>query len=128
MHSTDKDILNFKIVNIEPTFNYEKVSGGYFEITFDKVKDSPFRLSFVPFLDYRLNQDKELYDFIKARFSEKTVSHAIWDLYDMGFPVDEWVEDYIKVSAGNIDIVLYHQLLQLYQYVKGFGGEPSGSV
>ncbi len=127
MYNKHKDLLDFKITSIEPIYDYDKVSGGYFEVFFEGMKESPFKLSFVPFLNDRLKQDEKLYSFIEKRYSEKTISHAIWDLYDMEFPVDDWVKSYIETAAESVDITLFNQLLQIYYYMRGFGTEPSGS-
>jgi hypothetical protein len=32
---------------------------------------------------------------MKTRYADKSLSHAVRDLYDIGFPVDEWVKDFI---------------------------------
>lgn len=110
--------LDDKIVNITPIYDYKKVAGGYFEIEFER--SSVFKLSFVPFLDYRVRNDENLFEYLKKTATDLTVSHAIFDLYDMGFPVDEWVRDYIDMAKNSVSADLFNTLINFYTYVKNF--------
>jgi hypothetical protein len=55
------------------------------------------------------------------------VSHAIHDLYDIGFPVDEWVLKYVDDAKNDIKPDMFNALIQFYNYIKDFGN-PSGSL
>jgi hypothetical protein len=120
------DILEYKIINIEPEYNFNKISGGFFRVYFEGLKE-PFKLSFVPFLERELKSNDELYSYVEKHFSEKTVSDVIRDLYELGYPLEEKVENYIKKAAESVDLKLFNQLLRLFHYMRDFGGESSGS-
>lgn len=93
----------FTITNIEPIYDFTDVSGGYFEIYFGYKKKDPFKLSFIPFLERRVKLDDKLHDYLKKTVDEsKTVSDSIFDLYDIGFPVDSWVKEYIEYARDDI--------------------------
>ena len=55
------------------------------------------------------------------------MSHAIHDLYDIGFPVDEWVLKYVEDAKNDIKPDMFNALIQFYNYIKDFGN-PSGSL
>lgn len=121
------DELDHKITEVIPKYDFEKVAGGYFEIHFGFDKVDPFKLSFVPFLDYRLRNDSKLFDYLNTKPKDQTVSHAIYDLYDLGFPIDEWVEDYIEMAKDSVSADLFNALMQFYIHLKNFGND-SGSL
>lgn len=115
-----------KVTDIIPIYDHSNVAGGYFEIYFDYTDTDPFKLSFVPFLDHKVRNDASLYEFIKNKDSENyTVSDAIYELYDIGVPVDTWVEEYIEMVKERVDARLFNALVQLFTHIKGFN---SGSA
>ena len=118
--------LNYKTARIEPVYNFDKVSGGHFEIYFEVEDSDPFKLSFVPFLDHKIRQNSDLFDYLKKTSKDLTVSHAIYDLYDIGFPVDEWVIDYMEVARNSVSKDLFNKLIEFYNLIKDFN--PSGSL
>lgn len=111
------------VTKVDPIYDFDRVAGGYFNVYFNHNDRDPFKLSFVPFLDYRLKNSDELYNYLKKR-SDDTVSHAIYDLYDIGFPIDEWVEEYIEMVKDKVDADLFNALVMFYNYIKTF---PTGS-
>lgn len=121
------DELDFKLTKVKPCYDYEKVGGGHFKLYFGTDTEMFYTLSFVPFLDDRLKQDDNLFEYIKNHHKDKTVSHAIYDLYDMGFPVDQWVEQYIEKARVDVNPKLFNAMLNFYKYLKNFG-ETSGSL
>lgn len=121
------DDLEFKLTEVKPCYDYNKVGGGHFKLHFGPDKEMQFTLGFVPFLDHKLKEDDKLFEYIKKHHSDKTVSHAIYDLYDMGFPVDQWVEDYIEMAKIDVNPKMFNAMLDFYKYLKNFG-EPSGSL
>lgn len=121
------DDLEFKLTEVEPHYDYSKVGGGYFRLRFGSDKEMPLHLSFVAFLDHRLKQDDNLFEYIRNHHKDNTVSHAICDLYDMGCPVDQWVEEYIEMARVDVDPKMFNALLDFYKYIRNFG-ETSGSL
>ena len=120
-----KESLEHKITRVEPVYDFDNVAGGYFELYFGISKD-PFKLSFVPFLDYHVRTNKELFNYLLKTSKDKTVSHAIFDLYDIGFPLDEWVDEYIDMARNSVKADLFNKLITFYNYIKDFN--PSGSL
>lgn len=111
---------------IVPVYDFKNLTGGHFEIHTDGESDLPYLISFVPFLARRVAEDRKLFEYLKKTTKGLTVSHAIHDLYDIGFPVDAWIVDYYKVTGGTNDD-MFNVLMQFYQYIKTFG-EPTGSM
>ena len=116
--------LDHKITSIEPVYDFERVGGGYFKIHFG-IGGDPFKLSFVPFLDNRVRQSEDLFNYLKKTSKDLTVSHAIYDLYDLGFPVDEWVHEYIEMVQGSVNGDLFNKLITFYNYIKNFNSSGS---
>lgn len=115
------------ITKITPVYEFDNVAGGYFEVCFG-IDKAAFKLSFAMFLDYRVRQDKELFEFLKKAAYDKTCSYAIHELYDIGFPVDEWVQDYFEMAKNSISVELFHCMMQMYYYLKKFDTNSSGSL
>lgn len=87
------------ITSIEPEYDFnDKVSTtkGHWRVKLGTSGDGQFALKFTQVINYRLNRDENLFDFLKSKYQDKTLSHAVADLYDIGFPVDDWVKDYIQ--------------------------------
>lgn len=126
MSNLNQSDFVMEITSIEPIYEYDRVGGGYFNVQFGQDTE-PFKLSFAPFLDYRARNDKALFEYLKKNSDGKTISHAIFDLYDMGFPVDDWVREYIDMAKDSLDPRMFHALLQFYYFLKNFGAS-SGSL
>lgn len=116
---------DYKVIRVEPQYDFKNVAGGHFEVYFD-VNDDPFKLSFVPFLDHHVRKNDDLFKYLKKTSKDLTVSHAIYDLYDIGFPIDEWVKDYVEVAKENVTADLFNILIKFYNMIKNFN--PSGSA
>ena len=121
-----KNNPEYAIKSITPVYDYSKVSGGYFLLTFGS-DSTPFKLSFVPFLEQRVREDENLFAYLKKTVKDKTVSDAIFDLYDLGFPVDEWVIDHIEKAKESVTPDMFNALVQFYNFIKDFNNDPSGS-
>lgn len=115
---------DYKVIRVEPKYDFDNVASGHFEVYFD-VNDDPFKLSFVPFLDHYVRKNDDLFKYLKKTSKDLTVSHAIYDLYDIGFPIDDWVKDYIEVAKENVSADLFNILIKFYNMIKNFN--PSGS-
>jgi len=122
-------MLDTAVTYIEPVYNYSNVAGGYFNVYFGHDDKNPFKLSFAAFLEYRVREDVALYEYLQKRDDESnTVSHAIYDLYDIGFPVDVWVEEYIEYVKTRVDRRLFNALVQLFTTIKGFNSGSADSA
>lgn len=119
--------VDYQVTRIDPVYDFDKVSGGYFLLYFGMDDKKPFKLSFVPFLDAKIREDEKLFAYLKGTTKDLTVSHAIHDLYDIGFPVDEWVLKYVDDAKNDIKPDMFNALIQFYNYIKDFGN-PSGSL
>lgn len=86
----------YKITEIIPVYDF-KGSKGHFNLKFGVTKKKSFNIKFAAVMEYRVQQDESLYSFLKTKYSEndRSLSEAIQDLYDIGFPVDDWVKDYL---------------------------------
>jgi len=110
------------ITDIKPKYDFDEIGNGKFEIFING--DMTFTIRFGAFLDYQLNIDREqnngeLFMFLMNRYSDKTVSHAIYDLYDIGFPVDTWLINYIDHLANRS--TKYNAMLRMLSMLKNFG-------
>jgi len=88
------------ITSIEPEYDFgskqEKCSTkGHWIVKIGISGDGQFALQFTQVINHRLNKDDNLFNFMKTRYADKSLSHAVRDLYDIGFPVDEWVKEFI---------------------------------
>jgi hypothetical protein len=92
------------ITGIEPVYDFNKKESsvkGHFHIHMGK--DSSFNLRFASVLNHKVTYDSNLFAFLMDNYSEKTLSEAVYDLYDMGFPIDEWVKDYLTYAIDKDD-------------------------
>jgi len=119
--------IEYKITSIEPVYEFDSVTGGYFNIKYGYTDTDTFKLSFVPFLDSKIRDSDELFMYLKKTSADKTVSHAIFDLYDLGFPVDEWVDTYMEEAKNNLSADIFNKLIQFYNFMRDFNS-PSGSL
>jgi len=115
------------ITQIEPSYDYEDHNKGNFEIYVDN--EVAFTIRFGAFMDARLQIDREdsegrLFMFLMNNYSDKTISHAITDLYDMGFPIDDWVKEYVETLMKRSS--KYSAMLRMLSMLKNFGDEDSG--
>lgn len=105
------------IMSIDPVYDFNHAAGGYFRICFG-VNSNNFNLSFAPFIEDRVKQDKKLFDYIKKNTSKHTtISHTIYDLYDIGVPVDDWVREYVKMIQNHASGNLLKKLILFYNYI-----------
>ena len=110
------------ITDIKPKYDFNQTGNGKFEIFVNG--DMTFTIHFGTFMDYQLNVDREqnngeLFVFLMNRYSDKTVSHVIYDLYDIGFPVDTWLIKYIDDLASHS--TKYGAMLRMLSMLKTFG-------
>jgi hypothetical protein len=122
---SSKEDIAFQITEITPVYDYKNVAGGYFSIRFGINSEDSIKLSFVPFIDYKIHNDENLFNYLKKTAKDLTVSHAIFDLYDIGFPVDDWVRDYIEMAKTNTKAELFNTLIQFYNHIKNFNSGSS---
>lgn len=118
----DKD-KTIKVTQVEPVFDYSTVSGGFFFVYINN-DEAPLKLNFLAFIKHLTERDQALFEYLKKTASlDKTASHVIYDLYEIGFPVDDKVSNYV----AEIDSDLIGALAEFYSYIKFFG-DQSGSL
>lgn len=122
--------INLTIKSIEPVYDNTKTGGGYFyiEYVFDNdPKIVGYKLSFVDFVEWLLNKNDALFEYVKGRFkdTEKTLSDVVVDLYEIGFDVDGEVEKYFDFLKNSIDPKIMMKLMKFFQFLKNFGQEGS---
>ena len=110
------------ITGIEAEYNFKKVGDGKFQIYINH--DVAFTIRMGAFMDWQLKKDQkendgQLFMFMMNGYSDKTVSHCVYDLYDIGFPVDDWVKDYIEHLTTSS--AKYARMLRLLDTLKRFG-------
>lgn len=87
------------ITSITPVYDYDTQysrTKGHFNIQLGFQEGRSFSMRFSSVINHRAQQDSNLFDFLMNNYSEKSLSAAVRDLYDVGFPVDEWVVEYIE--------------------------------
>ena len=108
--------LNDKITQISPVYSDTTLLDGHFNVTFGL--DNTFTLKFAVFLRHQFEKDEKLKSYVRGSEREDvSVSTIIKDLYEIGCPIDEWVENYFtdvrsKVSAFDALLALYITLKQ----------------
>ena len=108
------------ITHVNPHYDYDKVGGGFFEVFLGVGKDDPsFNLKFSSLMERRMKIDEDLFMFVMNNYHKKTISHAIHDLYDMGFPIDDWLKEHINyLTETNKQFI---SLMSLFTSLKNFG-------
>ena len=132
MSEEKDDVLsvNLTIKSIEPIYDNTKTGGGYFlvEYIFDGDPNiTAYKLSFVAFVEWLLNKDDALFEYVKGRFkdTDKTLSDVVVDLYEIGFDVISEVENYFDFMKNSIDPKMLMRLMQFFQFLKNFGQDGS---
>lgn len=116
------------ISSINPEYDFSQTGGGKFVVEMSADGSVSFTIRFGAVVDYQLELDKahnngELFMFLMNNYSDKTISHALRDLYDIGFPIEEWVVNYIQHITSKSD--RYISMLQLLTTLRSFGEEDS---
>jgi len=108
------------ITHIKTHYDYDKVGGGCFEVFLGVGKDDPsFNLKMSSLMERRMKTDEDLFMFVMNNYHKKTISHAIYDLYDMGFPIDDWIKEHIEhLIKTNKQFI---SLMSLFTSLKNFG-------
>lgn len=113
-----------KLYGIDPVYDYinkKSQTSGHFSVHVDK--DNSFNVKFSSVLGHRVKTDDGLFAFLTNKYKDSTLSHAVSDLYDIGFPVDEWVKDYIThVIEKNSNFVV---MLQIMATLRHFNEQDS---
>lgn len=116
---------NNTITRVEPIYDHTKKSGGHFDIYYEVDSwdhEEPFKLSFVSFLDHNVRNNKDLFNYLKKYVNDvTTMSDVIDHLYDIGFPVDDWVRDYMEILNNSGSDQLLNTLTNLFNHIKDFG-------
>ena len=110
--------FDYNVTKIMPIYNFQDVAGGYFEVYFGYNHKDPFKVSFVPFLELRVKRDERLLEYLKKTAKDKTISDSIYDLYDIGFPVDAWVREYIEYARDNVSANMFNALILFFNTIR----------
>lgn len=114
------------ITSIEPEYDFEgktSMTRGHWRVNIGANGDGQFALRFAQVMNHRLNKDSNLFDFMMNRYKDKTLSHAVAELYDIGFPVDEWVIEYIEYVLDRND--KFAAMLHIINTLRKFNEEQS---
>jgi hypothetical protein len=122
--------VNLTIRSVEPIYDNSQEGTGYFlvEYAFDNdTKTTAYKLSFVAFVEWLLNIDEALFQYVKGRFKDtgKTISDVVLDLYEIGFDVDTEVENYFDFMKNSIDPKMLMRLMQFFDFLKNFGQDDA---
>ena len=114
--------LNDKITSVYPKYD-KSVLGGHFEVTFGL--DNVFRLNFTAFLKNRFELDEKLKSYVRNRETDEvSASSIVQDLYSIGCPVEQWVNEYFVDVRSRVS--QFDALLHLFNHLKNFGDEGYG--
>lgn len=114
------------ITSIEPEYDFEgktSMTRGHWRVKIGASGDGQFALRFAQVMNHRLNQDSNLFDFMMNRYQDKTLSHAVAELYDIGFPVDDWVKEYIEYVLDKND--KFAAMLHIINTLRKFNEDQS---
>lgn len=130
MGSLDKEDFDltsakYEVTGVEPVFDFKNAGNGYFYIHFDKMTNHPFKLSFISFVEHLITKDEKLLSYLSGK-KFNTTSHAVEDLYDIGYPVVKEVEAYMDNLKQSIDPLFLEKMYKLLTYLKGFNDENKG--
>jgi len=115
-----------EITAIDPVYDFNKEKSsvkGHFNVQMGTRGDSSFNLRFSAVLNHRVTYDSNLFAFLMDNYSEKTLSDAVRDLYDIGFPIDEWVKDYLLYALDKDD--RFAAMLHIVSTLKKFNEDSS---
>lgn len=126
--NNDTISVNLTIKSVEPHYDNTQTGSGYFyvEYVFDNdPRIVGYKLRFVDFVEWLLNKDEALFEYVKGRFkdTDKTLSDVIVDLYEIGFDVDGEVENYFDFLKDSIDPKIMMKLMNFFRFLKNFGQE-----
>jgi hypothetical protein len=111
--------LDTKITSIEPIYE-DSILGGYFKVTFGL--DNVFKLNFTSFLKHRFEKDDNLRTYVRdADREEISASSIVEDLYSIGCPMEDWVQDHFTDVRSRVS--QFDALIQLYMYLKQFNND-----
>lgn len=114
------------ITSITPRYDFDNPAGGRFVVKVGDLDELSFSIAMSNAINYKLEEEERegvsnLFDFISNNFQDQTLSHAVEDLYDLGFPVQQWVVDYI--SYLNTKRKDYSAMLSLLAALQNFNDE-----
>ena len=113
------DTIKLNIVNIEPEYRFDDSLNGSFKITFYGT-NTPYWLSYQRFLHWLLRNDDKLLLYVNKNFTDKTMSHVVQDLYEIGYPVENSVKEYMNWVESSIDTEMLSRLMLFFDYIKNF--------
>ena len=123
-----ESVLN-DITTIDPVYDFSKEKSsvsGYFNVQLgtQSAVSSSFRVKFSSVMNHKAAQDNDLFAFLMNNYGNKTLSDAVYDLYDTGFPVDQWVKEYLAHIVAQFP--MYAAMLAIEGTLSKFNEDPSG--
>ena len=91
------------ITGIVPVYDFDnknELAVGHFDIQIGFEQSKSFSIKFTSVINNRAKNDANLFSFLMDNYKNKSLSLAVSDLYDIGFPVDEWVLEYLEHVLG----------------------------
>lgn len=117
----------YKLVSFTPHYDYTRVGGGHFTLKLETEDGQElYDLGFVELLEDRLKHDEGLFNYIGEHHRQNKVSDVIKDLYSLGAPLEEWINDYMIESRADLNPKLFSALLNFYNNL--IRVESSGSA
>jgi hypothetical protein len=118
----DLTSAKYEVTGVEPVYNFKNAGSGFFYVHFDKMTKHPFKLSFISFVEYLITKDEKLFKYLAGKKFD-TTSHAIEDLYDIGYPVVDEVQAYMDKLKKSIDPLFLEKMYKLLTYLKNFNDD-----
>lgn len=118
--------INLHITSIEPDYRFESPLGGSFKVSFSGT-NVPYWLSYERFTYWLLQKDEKLLSYVKNNFADKSLSHVIQDLYDIGYPVNDGVTEYVEWVKSTVDVDMLNKLITLYEHIANFNTGSRGN-
>ena len=112
-----QDLKFPQMTSINP--NFEKSA---FEVEFD-YGDLAINLQFKNFLTWVMAKDEKLLEYSANHYVDKNFAEMVQDLYEIGIPVEDQVEQYFS----EIQNAIAPKLLKLMDYLKNLGDSPEDS-
>lgn len=122
----DLTSVKYEVTGVEPVYNFKNPGSGFFYVHFDNLTEHPFKLSFISFVEYVITKDEKLFKYFSDRKFD-TTSHAVEDLYEIGYPVAEEVQAYMEKVKQSVDPLFLQKMYRLLMFLKSFNdGEDKG--
>jgi hypothetical protein len=120
----DLTSAKYEVTGVEPIYNFKNAGSGFFYVHFDKMTKHPFKLSFISFVEHLITKDEKLLKYLAGKKFD-TTSHAVEDLYEIGYPVVKEVQAYMEKLKESVDPLFLEKMYKLLVYLKNFNDNES---